>query len=126
MAAPFVRNSVPDKSKLEILVTPIVPEGSDPANARFVATGLLQVPGGTNKNWTDQQLRAGVAQVLRSDPNAFVSYDGWVELAFAGSAEAELLIVIDKPDGSHHRQRSVIKRKSGIDHTTIVITMAKS
>ena len=124
MAKPFVRGGVPDKSTLDISVTPVVAAGSDPADARFVATGFLQRPGVSNRNWSDQELRAGVSETLKGAAEDFVSYDGWIELAFAGAAEAELVIVIDKPDGSQHRQRSLIKRKSGIDHTTIVITMS--
>jgi hypothetical protein len=123
MAMPFVRGGVPDKSKLKILVTPVVPKGKKPADVRVVATGSLQLPEGTIQKWSDQQLRAGVSQSLRSDPDGFATYQGRVELTYAGAAEAELLIVIDKPDGSQHRQRSVVKRKQGVDHTTLVITM---
>ena len=125
MAKPFVRGGVPDGSRLEIVVKPIVGKGKKPEGAPFVATGFLQTLSGPNKSWTDMQLRAGVSQTLSGDPNAFVTYDGWVELVFAGKAKAELSIEVFKPDRSKHFQRSVIERSSGVDHTTIVITMAK-
>lgn len=125
MAKPFVRSGILHKSVLEITAEPIVKEGDDPANAPVVATGFLQRPGTANTNWTDADLRSSVKTILRNTTGSVISYDGWIRLAFAGKATVEINILLTMPNGKTRRKKQRITKSTGVDHTTIVITMAK-